>query len=244
MNSLIYVADDDPVNLRMVQAILEKEGYIVQCFETGDQLYETFLQKKCDLAILDVIMPGNDGFSISAKILQVSKLPVIVLTGQESDEDYVFGISLGLDAYLTKPANPAKLVAHVKTLLRKAEGSTSFIPLVNADIVYANITIDPNQLEAFVNGEKLPLTNTEFNLLKFMLINRERAISREELLSKVWRHQVLIGTRTIDDALKRLRRKLADAGSKVSIDTVRGYGFRVGLLNGQIILQSYPNPIE
>jgi len=213
----------------MVQVILEKEGYPVKCFETGDKLYEAFLQKKCDLAILDVIMPGNDGFSIGTKILQNSRLPIIVLTGQETDEDYVFGISLGLDVYLTKPVNPAKLVVHVKTLFRKAEGSGPIVFERPVDTIsYADITIDPNQLEAYVNNEKLQLTNTEFGLLKYVLINRERAVSRSELLSKVWRYEVAVGTRTIDDTLKRLRKKLADAGSLVSIDTVRGYGFRVG----------------
>jgi len=209
----------------MVQAILEKEGYDVVCFENGDLLFDAFIKKNSDIVILDIVMPGSDGFSVGAKIRQVSKLPIIVLTGQASDEDYIFGISLGLDVYLTKPVNPAKLAAHVKTLILRAESPMAmYKPL---DISYADIIINPSKKEVHANNNMVQLTATEYNLLKFMLQNQERAISREELLVKVWRYNVTVDTRSIDDTLKRLRRKLADAGSQASIDTVRGYGFRL-----------------
>ena len=231
MNNLIYVADDDAVNLLMVRTILEKEGFQVESFENGDLLYEAFLQKKCNLVILDVLMPGNDGFTIGAKIRQVSNLPIIVLTGQESDDDYIFGISLGLDVYLTKPFNPAKLIAHVRTLLIKAELGR---PLPSAQpeekpaiLSYADITIDTNMLTVQCNNGELQLTNTELNLLIFMFENHTKAVSRDELLNAVWGYDNVVGSRAIDDAIKRLRRKLTDAESRVLIDTVRGYGFRV-----------------
>jgi len=228
MNNIIYIADDDVVNLRMVQVILEKEGYQVVCFENGDRLYEAFLQKKCNLVILDVLMPGNDGFTIGAKIRQISNLPIIVLTGQVSDDDYIFGISLGLDVYLTKPFNPAKLIAHVRTLLIRTElGKPSLLPEKPAIVSYADITIDTNKLTAYCDNGELQLTNTELNLLIFMFENHKRAISRDELLNKIWGYDSIVGTRAIDDAIKRLRRKLTDASSLVSIDTVRGFGFRV-----------------
>ena len=97
MSNLIYMADDDIVTLRMVQALLEKEGFQVKCFENGDLLYEAFQQKTCDLIILDALMPGSDGFTIGAKIRQTSGVPIIMLTGQDSDADYIFGISIGFD---------------------------------------------------------------------------------------------------------------------------------------------------
>ena len=231
MKSLIYFADDDRVNLHMVKTILEREGFQVECFESGDLLYEAFLQKKCNLVILDVLMPGNDGFTIGAKIRQMSNLPIIVLTGQESDDDYIFGISLGLDVYLTKPFNPAKLVAHVRTLLIKAElgrSSQPALPEEEAGIIsFADITIDTNMLTAHCNGNTLHLAHTELNLLIYMFKNQAKAVSRDELLSTIWGYENIVGTRAIDDAIKRLRRKLNDAESQVSIDTIRGFGFRV-----------------
>ncbi|MCL2404108.1 MAG: response regulator transcription factor [Defluviitaleaceae bacterium] len=231
MNSIIYVADDDAVNLRMVQAILEREGLHVECFESGDLLYEAFLRKKCNLVILDVLMPGNDGFTVGAKIRQISNLPIIVLTGQESDDDYIFGISLGLDVYLTKPFNPAKLVAHVRTLLIKAELGNPQQLIQPEDkpaiITYADITIDTNKLTAQCSNSKLQLTHTELNLLTYMFRNQNKAVSRDELLNAVWGYNSVVGSRAIDDAIKRLRKKLTDAKTRVSIDTVRGFGFRV-----------------
>ena len=234
MKSLIYVADDDAVNLRMVQAVLEREGFDVECFENGDLLYEAFLQRQCNLVILDVLMPGNDGFTIGAKIRQLSNLPIIVLTGQVSDDDYIFGISLGLDVYLTKPFNTAKLVAHVRTLLIKAEFNKA-PPAHNprnatSTVEYADITIDLSKLTTYCNNTEFHLTNTELSLLRYMLENHKRAVSREELLNKIWGFDSVVGTRAIDDTMKRLRKKLADTNSTVSIDTVRGYGFRVNLV--------------
>jgi len=235
MNNLIYVADDDAVNLLMVRTILVKEGFRVECFENGDLLYDTFLQKECNLVILDVLMPGNDGFTIGAKIRQISSLPIIVLTGQESDDDYIFGISLGLDVYLTKPFNPAKLIAHVRTLLIKAElgkpkqiQSPAVLPEEKpALLTYADITIDTNMLTTRCKGNELQLTHTELNLLIFMFENHTKAVSRDEMLNAIWGYNNIVGSRAIDDAIKRLRRKLSDANSQVSIDTVRGFGFRV-----------------
>jgi len=215
----------------MVQAILEREGFQVECFESGDLLYEAFLKKKCSLVILDVLMPGNDGFTVGAKIRQISSLPIIVLTGKESDDDYIFGISLGLDVYLTKPFNPAKLIAHVRTLLIKTElNKPQRLSLREEDpvtISFADISIDVSKLTARCNGNELLLTHTELNLMIFMFMNQDRAVSREEILNTIWGYDSVVGSRAIDDAIKRLRKKLAEANSSVSIETVRGFGFRV-----------------
>ena len=228
MSNLIYIADDDIVTLRMVQALLEREGFQVECFETGDLLYEAFRQKACDLIILDVLMPGNDGFTIGAKIRQISGIPIIMLTGQDSDTDYIFGISIGFDVYLTKPFNPAKLMAHIRALLIKSElNKNAQVMKQQADITYADITMHPNKLTAYCNNKEFHLTNIEFGLLLFMFENKERAIPRGDLLNKLWGLDSSAETRVVDDTLKRLRRKLAQVGSQVSIDTVRGFGFKL-----------------
>ena len=228
MSKLIYVADDDIVTLRMIQSFLEKENYQVKCFESGDLLYEAFQQQVCDLVILDAIMPGNDGFTTGAKIRQTSNVPIIMVTGLETDTDYIFGISIGFDVYLTKPFNPEKLIAHVRSLLMKLElGKNLQTESPQAEITFSDITIMPDKMFAYCNNELLQLTNIEFGLLTFMFKNRSRAVSREELLLKIWGLDSSKKTRVPDDTLKRLRRKLSEAGSRVSIDTVWGFGFRL-----------------
>ncbi|MCL1788707.1 MAG: response regulator transcription factor [Defluviitaleaceae bacterium] len=230
MSNLVYIADSDIVVRQIVQAFLQKEGFEVECFATGDALYAAFEQKPCDLVILDLEMHGSDGFIISAKIRQRSSLPIIMLTARESEEDYVFGISLGIDAYLIKPFSPAKLIAHIRALLIKAElGKHMPVKEYFTDLTYGDVSLSPENRTTSCNDKEFGLTNTEFHLLKFMLQNKERAISRGELLNEIWGYDSPVGTRATDDTIKRLRRKLGEAGSLVSIDTVWGFGFRLGM---------------
>ena len=230
MNNLVYIADGDIVIRQIIQTFLQKEGFEVECFATGDKLYEAFEKKPCNLVILDLEMYGSDGFIISAKIRQHSNLPIIMLTARESEEDYVFGISLGIDAYLTKPFSPAKLIAHIRALLIKAElGKHMPVKERLVELSYGDITLIPENRTSSCNEKDLALTNTEFHLLRFMLENAERAISRGELLNEVWGYDSPIGTRATDDTIKRLRRKLMEIGSLVSIDTIWGFGFRLGM---------------
>jgi len=229
MNRLIYVADDDERILKMTRELLDEEGYQVECFENGDLLYSAYQNRACDLAILDIVMPGNDGFVIGAKIKHLATTPVVIVTGvRTSDDDYSFGFSLGFDAYFTKPYSHIKLVAHVRSLLIKAELSRVVRPVQESSVItYADIAIYPDKLITSCNNIQLQLTNIEFNMLAFILENQNRAISRGELLNKIWGRDSFVGPRATDDIIKRLRRKLLDAHSKVSIDTVYGFGFRL-----------------
>lgn len=234
MNKTIYLAEDEK-NIRiLVESFLKKEGYNVQAFETGDALYDKFLAQPADLVILDVMMPGSSGFIVCTKLRAISTIPIIMLTARDTDEDYISGISLGSDAYFTKPFSPIKLIMQVKAMLRRVEmdnQETAFRLTDSNQTHFSDITIDHNKLTAFCGDEELKLTNTEFSLLAFLFKNKERVISREELLSQIWGYDALIETRATDDTVKRLRKKLSDVGSKVSINTVRGYGFGVSEKN-------------
>jgi len=228
MDKMIYIADNDVVTRQILQTFLEKENFRVVCFENGDLLFTAFQQEECALIILDILMSGSNSFMVAAKIRQLSNLPIIMLTTKESDDDYIFGISLGIDAYLTKPINPAKLVAHVRALLIKSE-LNRHVPAaeIRSKVSFADITIFPDNLTTRCNDTELKLTKTEFQLLKFMFEHQNRAISRGELLNKIWGYNSPVGTRATDDTIKRLRRKLIAAGSNVLIDTVWGFGFRL-----------------
>ena len=235
MSQTIYLAEDEK-NIRiLVLSFLKKEGYHVHAFETGDALYEKFLEKAADLVILDIMMPGSSGFTICKKLRAISNVPIIMLTARDTDEDYTSGITLGSDAYFTKPFSPIKLTMQVKAMLRRVEmnhqKATSESNVSN-QTHFLDITINHDKLTACCGNTELKLTHTEFALLSFLVANKERAVSREELLSQIWGYDAIIQTRATDDTIKRLRKKLLTAGSKVLINTVRGYGFLVGDENG------------
>lgn len=224
MPKQIYIAEDEKNIRHLVQSFLQKEGYQVTAFETGDKLYEVFQTKPCDLIILDIMMPGNSGLTICAKLRAISKVPIIMLTARDTEEDYISGISLGSDDYFTKPFSPMQLIMRVKAIFRRIDMDTE---QARETLSFADVTVNQNKLIAFCNNKELNLTSTEFSLLAYMLEHHDRAVSREELLNKIWGYDNAVETRATDATVKRLRRKLSGAGSSVIIDTVWGYGFRI-----------------
>lgn len=234
MSKLVYIADDDSVARTYIKAIVEKEGYNVEAFETGDQLFIAFQRQPCDLAILDVVMPGNNGILVCEMIREISDIPIIMLSALDSDEDYASGISRGGSAYLSKPFSETRLIVNVNSLLNRstvavqaAQPATQTASKGGNVIVFADITIYPDQLTTYCNKSDLLLTSSEFNLLVYMIENQDRAISREELLSQLWGEDSGVSLRATDDTVKRLRKKLSDCNSTVSVNTVWGFGFRL-----------------
>jgi len=225
MSKLIYIAEDEKNIRHLIRSFLEKEGYFVKAFENGDLLYEEFLQKPCDLVILDIMMPGSSGLIICTKLRAISNVPIIMLTARDTDEDYISGISLGSDDYFTKPFSPVKLIMRVKAMLRRVDMDAVQKPAETMTI--SDVTVCTEKLIASCNGIDLKLTGTEFSVLAYFFENRDRAVSREELLNKIWGYDNAVETRATDATVKRLRKKLADAGSSVSIETVWGHGFRI-----------------
>jgi len=228
MDKQIYIADDEKNIRNLIKAFLEKEGYQVQAFENGDLLFNQFIKTPCDLVILDVMMPGSSGLLICTKLRELSNIPILMLTARDTDEDYISGISLGSDDYFTKPFSPIKLIMRVKAMFRRISMDTSSLAnKADDDITIADLHLDAQKLQAYVKNKELHLTGTEFNMLKYLCKNHNRAISREELLNKIWGFDSAVETRATDAAVKRLRKKLLDAKSDVVIDTVWGHGFRI-----------------
>jgi len=228
MEKIIYFAEDE-INIRIaITAFLEKEGYQVKAFETGDLLFDAFLLTVPDLVILDVMMPGNSGFTICEKIRMTSTVPIIMLTARGTDDDYTTGISLGADDYLTKPFSPIKLVMRVKALFRRLDMEDSKSVLTSSVVEFGDIAINTDTMQITCRGSELKLTITELSFLLYLMRNHDKAIARDELLSAVWEYDCEVETRVTDDTVKRLRKKLVDANSNVSVETVRGYGFRIG----------------
>ena len=224
MSELIYIADDEKNIRELVKCFLENQGYEVETFSNGDDLFKRYKEKNADMIILDVIMPGTDGVEICRQIRQIANVPIIILSAKDSEEDRIKGISVGGDDYLTKPFTPIELVARVQALFRRI--SMDKVEKVEK-VTFGNIKIDVTKKQAYVDDEEIALTPLEFDFLKYLIQKNNQAISREELLKEVWKIAYDIDTRATDDTVKRLRRKIAD--SNVEIKTVWGYGFKMAL---------------
>ncbi len=221
---LIYVTDDEQSIRDVVKSFLESEGYLVKTFADGDAFLAAFKEKPCDLVILDIMMPGKNGFTVCSELRKTSTVPIIMLTARDSDMDYATGINLGSDDYFTKPFSAISLVMRIKSIFRRIEfDKTTYNNSAQKTLNYADLVVDLNNKSVILGGIPCQLTPNEYNLLCYLLKNKGRAISRKELLSKVWGYNCEVETRAADDTVRRLRKKLS-AGRTV-IETIWGFGF-------------------
>ncbi len=226
MGALVYLADDDPGLLEVFSAFLESAGFEVRSFPTGDELAAEFAQREPDLVVLDVMMPGTDGLTVCKNLRAVSDVPIVILTAKDSEMDYMHGLAIGADDYLTKPFSPSMLVMRVKALLRRVEMGRSSAPAAQ-DLAFADIALSEEAHEARAAGRPMELTMTEFALLRCLLEGQGAAVSRDTLLSKVWGFDAEVETRVTDETVRRVRKKLRDAGSTTQIKAVWGYGYKL-----------------
>ena len=226
MEHSIYLADDEKSIRELLHSFLASDGYTVRSFENGDALLEAFRQEPAELVILDIMMPGTDGLAVCRELRSVSDIPIILLTAKDSELDYVMGISQGSDDYLTKPFRPTILLMKVKALLRRVEmdrGKTA----AEDELHYGDIRYSATENVIFYGAAPVSLTQTELRLLSYMMKQPEKAYSREELLSAVWGFDSEVETRVTDETLRRIRKKLLQAGSTVSVSTIWGFGYKL-----------------
>lgn len=227
MNELIYIADDEKNICELMSRFLESAGYRTVCFESGESILAAIEKKVPDLIILDIMMPGISGLDVCAKVRSNSTVPIMIVSAKDSPIDRIEGISLGSDDYLVKPFLPLELVARVGAIFRRIEMARGGACDLD-ELSFADVTVIPGKRIAYISGKPLPLTPAEFDFLVYMIKNRERAVSRDELLKKLWQYDYDIpGTRAADDLVKRLRKKLASYGSSLGIEAVWGFGFRL-----------------
>lgn len=220
----VYVADDDKNIRDLIASFLIEEGFDVSTFETGDQLLLAFMEQVADVVILDVMMPGTDGFAISRKLREYSEVPIILLTARDSDVDFLEGFSSGADDYFTKPFSPLKLALRVRAIAsRLPQGKEK----PSLQLSYGKLRLSDKDRTVYYDQTLLKLTNTEFQLLHYLLEHKEGAVSRNRLLQEIWGYESEVETRVTDDTIKRLRKKLREVGSHVLIETVWGYGFKL-----------------
>lgn len=230
MKASIYIADDEKNIRDVITKFLESDGYSVSAFENGDLLMQAFLKKPAQLVILDIMMPDTDGLAICKQLREITNVPIIMLSAKDTEFDYVQGITIGGDDYLTKPFRPTTLLMRVHSLLRRMDMNN---PKATEDkpqsLTVGNLEFNAPANTVYCNGKAIGFSQTELKMLTYMLKNTEKAYSKEELLEKIWGFETQVETRVTDETLRRIRRKLSLAGSNVSVETIWGYGYKINV---------------
>jgi DNA-binding response OmpR family regulator len=219
---LILLVDDEPNIIELARLYLEKDGFRVAAANDGPAALERAGRDHPALMVLDLMLPGLDGYEVCRRVRAESDLPIIMLTARDEDIDKIVGLELGADDYLTKPFNPRELVARVKAILRRSERAPR---ADSAPVRVADLTIDPARREVTVAGRPAALRTKEFDLLLALAENRGLVLTRERLLDLVWGFDFYGQTRTVDVHIAHLRKILA--GGHASIETITGVGYKL-----------------
>jgi len=230
----ILVVDDEPTIVAVVRERLEREGCTVEAVASGEEVLARVEADPPDLVVLDVMLPGIDGFEVLRRLRSAGcKAPVIMLTARDEDVDKIVGLELGADDYLAKPFNPRELSARVRALLRRQAELKDLEAQVRAA---SDDTAEPEEglrfdhpsRRAWFHGQALDLRPKEYDLLHFLARHRGRVFTRDALLSHVWGHDSYIGQRTVDVHVRRLRKKLSAAAPEEEVIlTEWGVGYRL-----------------
>jgi two-component system response regulator RegX3 len=233
----ILVVDDEDSILQFVSYNLKKDGYAVDVAHDGDEALAAAKEGEYDLVILDVMLPGKDGFEVCRQLREVRDMPVLFLSARDTELDKVVGLEIGGDDYLAKPFGIRELLARVRALLRRSggRGKGDGDSVAEGDGRYeaAGIDLDESSHKAWwgteADGTELDLTPREFELLACLMRNAGRVMNRDQLLRQAWNWEIVVETKTVDTHIKRLRDKIEQAGGDPAVvETVRGYGYRIG----------------
>ena len=225
----ILIVDDEQSILQFVSYNLRKEGYEVTVANDGDEALALAEAQPFDLVVLDIMLPGTDGYEVCRKLRANGDVPVLFLSARDTELDKVVGLEIGGDDYLSKPFGVRELLARVKALLRRSSGRTTTEPASDDGPIQASgIVLDEASHEAHFGEAEIDLTPREFELLACLMRHAGKVLSREQLLRQAWGWQYVVETKTVDTHVKRLRDKLEKAGADPAlVETVRGYGYRV-----------------
>ena len=220
---ILSVEDDERIRTA-VKLALEDEGWSVEEADTGEEALNAFQRQPTDVVLIDIMLPGIDGFDVCRAIRRVSDVPIVMVTARADTHDVVAGLEAGADDYLTKPFAPKELSARIRALLRRARSSDS----VSAHLRFGDLEIIPDEGVVRRAGEEIHLTKTEFRLLVELASTPGRVFSRETLLERVWGYGYFGDGRLVDVHVRRLRTKIeADPANPRHVVTVRGLGYKL-----------------
>ena len=219
----VLIVDDDKNICDLLRLYLEKDGYSVILSHDGEEAVVKFNALKPDMVLLDIMLPGKDGWQVCREIRRSSNVPIIMLTAKSETFDKVLGLELGADDYLTKPFEAKELVARVKAVLRRTETKEGEQKKV---ITFENLSINIDNYELEINGKLVDVPPKELELLYFLASNPNRVYTREQLLEEVWGFDYFGDSRTVDVHIKRLREKLESVEGNWHLKTVWGVGYK------------------
>jgi len=226
MPQRILVVDDDREIVRLTRAYLEQSGYQVLVAYDGETALHILRREKPDLVILDLMLPDRHGYDVTRTVrgdATLAAMPIIMLTARVDDQDKIVGLELGADDYVTKPFNPAELMARIRAILRRAQGEPALPKMIRA----GELVIDVDSYQVEVQNQPVRLTPTEFGLLRALAENPGHALTRLELIEEGLGYSYEGLERTVDSHIRNLRRKLEGTSAAEMIETVFGVGYRL-----------------
>ncbi len=230
-NEFIYVVEDDVHIQQLLKYNLEQNGYRTSIFDNGENAMKTIGNELPDLILLDLMLPGKDGIEICRGLKmdpRTRNIPVLILTAKSNELDKVVGLEIGADDYITKPFGVSELIARIRAVMRRVSRENQNTAATAAGILkVGDITVDIDRHEVYKGQRLMDFTVKEFDLLKLLIFNKGKVLTREILFDKVWGFDHLAESRTVDVHIHYLRQKLEDSESEPRyIETVRGVGYR------------------
>lgn len=227
MQKRVLLVEDDESLREVVTDYFEKEGFLIDGVSDGLKALELWEEAEYDLALLDIMLPGIDGFSLCRRLRKTSSIPIIVITARDDEEDKITGYELGADDYVTKPFSVKILLAKSKNLLKRTGG---MLGGENRDILTgAGIRVELLSRAVTVDGKKIELSPKEYDLLVALMENRDRIMTRETLLAKVWGYDYFGDSRAVDTHIRRLRSKIGSKAVHIKTKLKAGYKFEESL---------------
>lgn len=217
----ILLVDDDAELGALLSEFLKREGFTIECAHDGPAGLERALSGEADLVVLDVMLPGLDGFEILRRLRPQSKVPVIMLTARGEDVDRIIGLELGADDYLPKPFNPRELAARIRAVLRRYELHP---PALSGRVEVNGVILDPGTREVLANGARVELTTFEFDILEMLMRSAGRVLSRDTLMENFYNRKATPFDRSIDMHISHLRKKIENGDTLIK--TIRGVGYQ------------------
>lgn len=223
MSYKIGIVEDDENIQNIVRAYLEKEGYDVKVVSSAEEGWKLWESDQPDMWILDIMLPGMDGYEFCKRIRVESEVPIIIISAKDDEIDKILGLELGGDDYLTKPFSPRELVARVKRLFKR----TQAIEMKNQNelerLQVGRLVISLDERLIYWEGKEYEMTTKEYDMLLLLAQNPNRAFSREELLMNIWGNDYFGSDRAVDDLVKRIRKKIPN----IPLETIWGFGYRL-----------------
>jgi two-component system OmpR family response regulator len=227
----VLVVDDEEPIAELIAMTLRDDGFHVRTTNDGRSALAQLATSPPDLMVLDVMLPDIDGFAVQARVAdQGHPVPVLFLTARDSVDDKVRGLTLGAYDYMTKPFSPMELVARARSVLRRNTGP---VPVVGSRLRYADLELDQETHEAWRAGRPLRLTPTEFRLLRYMMLNPRRVLSKYQILDHVWHYDFDGDAHVVENYISYLRKRVDGVGVSPLIHTVRGVGYCLRALEGE-----------